>query len=124
MPNQSGYAILGANNLNSGKEHTITRIDLQEDTIWTRAYPNVPTTIIDGDLILTTDGHFAMTANARVSTNNDDLLIVKLDTANGQVIWQRYFGRSPNWGMSYAITNTLFTGGSFARSCRLCLSRF
>ena len=113
MPNQSGYATLSS--ISSGgqlSKYQLSRLNIQGDTIWTRVYEADNNPSFEGDLIMTNDGHFAITGIFRptLPSSNRDLWIAKLDTANGNIVWEQFIGRSPSSDIGYNINNTLDGG--------------
>ncbi len=114
MPNQSGYALLAGVSPSGGtKSYLLYRLDMQGDTLWTRTYlaEQAGDFGLNGALVITADGHFGIGGSYRPTMlSNRDLWIAKLDTTDGTIVWQQFYGRSPNADFGHDIINTLDGG--------------
>ncbi|MGH1338525.1 MAG: DUF7619 domain-containing protein [Aureispira sp.] len=114
MPDHSGYAMLASENIGSnGNNYVLTRLNNQGDTVWTEKYSARSAMAYTGDLIVTNDGHFAVTGSYTLdlaSSSNEDIWIAKLDTFNGAVVWQQFFGDTLDADRGNSIINTLDGG--------------
>lgn len=86
----SGFVIACYSNLSTFGDGTIIRTDKQGNVIWTRttAEPNNDALF---SVVQTQDGNIVALGRAVHGLNNDDVLLVKMDTS-GNLIWKKSFG--------------------------------
>lgn len=115
MPNQSGYVILSGEDAGNGSSFQdlskLTRINLQGDTIWTRDYLSSQPGLTTGDLMTAADGHWVIAGTASPpGSSSQDIWIAKIDSTDGSIIWEKYFGTLGGAEVGYTVEPTLDGG--------------
>lgn len=114
MPSQSGYMLLSSKDLgasqNYKKVHTLLRLNMQGDTLWTKEYNSRHSTMRNGKIILTPDGKLAIASYYYQSANNKNAWVAKLDTTDGTILWETFLGSYDLSDLGYGLENTLDNG--------------